>query len=383
MHTPPAARPAGATTWLEIDQSAILNNVLRLRSLVNARARLMAVIKANAYGHGAIATARSALDSGADTLGVASLAEALELRAAGISAPVMVLGYVPPEAVSQAIAQELTLTLFDAALAQACEREARKTGKRLKAHIKLDSGLGRMGTLVADALAFHESLAGLQALQLEGCYTHFALADEDEAWTREQLHCFLTAVSALRARGARFPILHSANSPATLTLPASHLDMVRPGIALYGLSPSDSVPIPPDFQPALTWKTLVAQLKTLPAGHSTGYGRTWVADAPTRIAILPVGYSHGFRRLPHEPRTVLLRSQVAPVIGRISMEKTAIDVSAIPGVAVGDEVVLLGRQGEACISAELLARRFGTNNYEVITGISARLPRLQLSSSTT
>ena len=383
MLMPPATRPAGATTWLEIDQSAILNNVRRLRRLVNAQSRLMAVIKANAYGHGATATARSALAGGADTLGVASLPEALELRAAGISAPVMVLGYVPPEAVSQAIAQELTLTLFDAALAQACEREARKTGKRLKAHIKLDSGLGRMGTLVADALAFHESLAGLQALQLEGCYTHFALADENEAWTREQLQCFLAAVTALRARGARYSLLHSANSPATLTLPASHLDMVRPGIVLYGLSPSDSVPIPPGFRPALTWKTLVAQLKTLPEGHSTGYGRTWVANAPTHIAILPVGYSHGFRRLPHEPRTVLLRGRAAPVIGRISMEKTTIDVSGIPGVAVGDEVVLLGRQGQACISAETLARRFCTNNYEVITGISARLPRLQLSSSTT
>ena len=383
MLMPPATRPAGATTWLEIDQSAILNNVRRLRSLVNARVRLMAVIKANAYGHGAVATARSALAGGADTLGVASLAEALELRAAGIGAPVMVLGYVPPDAVQQTIAQQLTLTLFDAALAQACEREAHKTGKRLKAHIKLDSGLGRMGTLVADALVFHESLAGLHALQLEGCYTHFALADEDEAWTREQLKCFLAAVAAMRTRGARFPLLHSANSPAMLTLPASHLDMVRPGIVLYGLSPSDSVPIPPGFRPALTWKTLVAQLKTLPAGHSTGYGRTWVADAPTHIAILPVGYSHGFRRLPHEPRTVLLHGQVAPVIGRISMEKTAIDVSSIPDVAVGDEVVLLGRQGEADISAETLARRFDTNNYEVITGISARLPRLQLSSSTT
>ncbi len=383
MLPPHASLPAGATTWLEIDQGAILNNVQQMRSMLAAHVRMLAVIKADAYGHGAVATARSVLAGGADALGVASLAEALELRAAGLKAPVLVLGYVPPAAVPAAIAQQLTLTLFDPAQAQACERAARKTGQRLRAHIKLDSGLGRMGMLVSDACYFHDSLFGLEALLLEGCYTHFALADEDAAWTRAQLQRFLTAATALRQRGARFSLLHTANSPATLTLPASHLDMVRPGIVLYGLSPSDSVPVPPGFTPALTWKTLIVQLKTLPAGHSAGYGRAWVADAPTRIAILPVGYSHGFRRLPHEPRTVLLRGQVAPVIGRISMEKIAIDVSRIPEVTVGDEVVLLGRQGAAEISAETLARRFGTNNYEVVTGISARLPRLQLSNSPT
>lgn len=383
MLPPHATLPAGATTWLEIDQGAILNNVRQLRSMIAAHVRLLAVIKADAYGHGAVATARTVLAGGAAALGVASLAEAMELRAAGVSAPVLLLGYVPPSAVPAAIAQQLTLTLFDAAQAQASERAARKAGQRLRAHLKLDSGLGRMGALVSDACYFHDSLVGLAALQLEGCYTHFALADEDQAWTRAQLQRFLAAAATLRRRGARLPLLHTANSPATLGLPASHLDMVRPGIALYGLSPSDSVPLPPGFTPALTWKTLVAQLKTLPAGHSAGYGRAWVADVPTRIAILPVGYAQGFRRLPHEPRAVLLRGQVAPVIGRISMEKTAIDISKIPQVAVGDEVVLLGRQGAAEISAETLARRFGTSNYEVVAGISARLPRLQLSSSPT
>ncbi len=371
--------PTGATTWLEIDQSAIRCNLRLLRGLTGPQTRLMAVVKADAYGHGACATARSVLAAGAQALGVASLGEALELREAGIDAPMLLLSYVPPQAVPSAIEHRLTLTLFDAAQARACNQAARATGRRLQAQVKLDSGMGRMGALVGDAPAFQDQLADLPWLQLEGCYTHFAQADEDPDWTREQLRRFLTAVTAMRRRGAQFTTLHSANSAATLTLPASHLDLVRPGIALYGLSPSDTVPLPVGFRPALTWKTQVVQLKDLPAGHSVGYGRTWTAASATRMAVLPVGYEHGYRRAPHQSASVLLRGQVAPVIGRISMEKTAIDVSSVPLARVGDEVVLLGPQGEACISAEMLAARFGSSNYEVVTGLSARMPRLQLS----
>ncbi|MCY3945897.1 MAG: alanine racemase [Anaerolineaceae bacterium] len=371
--------PPGTTTWLEIDQSAIRSNLRTLRGLTGPQTRLMAIIKAEAYGHGAPATARSVLAAGAQALGVASLGEALELREAGIDAPILLLSYVPPRAVPTAIELNLTLTLFDAAQARACDQAARATGRRLKAQVKLDSGMGRMGTLEAEAPALQEQLADLSWLQLEGCYTHFAQADEDCAWTREQLRRFLAAVAAMRQRGAQFSTLHSANSAATLALPESHLDLVRPGIALYGLSPSDTVPLPSGFRPALTWKTQVVQLRDLPAGHSVGYGRTWTAASATRMAVLPVGYEHGYRRAPHESASVLLRGQVAPVIGRISMEKTTIDVSSIPGAQVGDEVVLLGRQGKACISAEMLAARFGSNNYEVVTGLSARMPRLQLS----
>ncbi|MCY4525861.1 MAG: alanine racemase [Anaerolineaceae bacterium] len=379
MPLPSAELPAGTTTWLEIDQAAIGHNVRLLRGLTGPQTRLMAVIKADAYGHGARATARSVLAAGAAALGVASLAEALELRDAGITAPILVLSFVPPAALPTALNHDLTLTIFDAAQARACDRQARKAGRRLKAHVKLDSGMGRMGALVADAPSFQQQLAEMPWLRLEGCYTHFAQADEDIDWTKEQLERFLAAVNAMRRRGTRFPTLHSANSAATLTLPDSHLGLVRPGIALYGLSPSDGAPLPPGFRPALAWKTQIIQLKDLPAGHSVGYGRTWTATCATRMAVLPVGYEHGFRREPHEPRSVLLRGQVAPVIGRISMEKTAVDVSAIPQAQVGDEVVLLGRQGKACLSAEMLAARFGSNNYEVVTGLSARMPRLQLS----
>ena len=383
MRPLPASLPTGSVTWLEIDQGAIRRNTGLLRRMLAPRKRLMAVVKADAYGHGAAPTARSALAGGADCLGVASLAEALELRDAGIDAPLLVLGYVPPAAIAEAIVHDLTLTLFDAPLARECEREARKIGKRLKAQVKLDSGMGRMGALTQDARAFQDCLAQLPNLQLEGCYTHFSSADEDAEWTREQLRRFLRACAAMRRCGARFPLLHSANSAATLTLPASHLDMVRPGIALHGLSHSAALPLPPDFRPALSWKTIVAQLKTLPAGHSAGYGRTWVAGSPTRVAILPVGYSHGFRRLPHEAGAVLLRGRAAPLIGRVSMEKSAIDVSQIPEAQVGDEVVLLGRQGESRISAATLAQRFGSSNYEVVSALSARLPRLHLNSSST
>ncbi|MDE0610435.1 MAG: alanine racemase [Anaerolineaceae bacterium] len=371
--------PPGATTWLEIDQGAIRSNLRLLRGLTRPPTKLMTIIKADAYGHGALATARSVLAAGAHALGVASLGEALELREAGIDAQILVLSFVPPRAVPTAIEHRLTLTLFDAAQARACNQEARRTGHRLKAQVKLDSGMGRMGTLVEDAPAFQEQLAGLTSLHPEGCYTHFPQADEDHDWTREQLRRFLAGVAAMRRRGAQFTTLHSANSAATLALPESHLDLVRPGIALYGLYPSDTVPLPSGFRPVLTWKTQVVQLKDLPAGHSVGYGRAWTAGSSTRMAVLPVGYGHGYRRAPHKSASVLLRGQVAPVIGRISMDKTAIDVSSIPAARVGDEVVLLGRQRSARISAETLATRFGSSNYEVVTSLSARMPRLQLS----
>jgi alanine racemase len=372
--TPPSFQPA-SLTWVEIDQGAIAHNVRLLRSMLDDKVALMAVVKADAYGHGAVATSITALANGAEMLGVASLEEALELRDAGIEAPILVMSYTPIYAVRQAIRQRITLTLYDLDMARAYNRAAREVGEPLRVHIKIDTGMGRMGVMPSDAVPFFRHLINLQHLDIEGIFTHFSMADEDRDYTLEQLKLFRSIVNPLRASGFQFRYIHAANSAAALTVRESHLDMVRVGVALFGESPSETVPIPEGFRRAMTWKTVIAQVKTLPPGHPVGYGQTYYTSIAERIAVIPVGYSHGFRRKPHNWGQVLVHGQFAPVIGRVSMEKTTINVSHIPDVTIGDEVVLLGRQGDNIITPDDVAARLQTNNYEIITTILARVPR--------
>jgi alanine racemase len=362
-------------TWVEIDQGAIAHNVRRIRAMIDDKVALMAVVKADAYGHGAVATSITALANGADVLGVASLEEALELRDAGIEAPILVMSYTPVYAVRQAIRQQITLTLYDLDMARAYNRAAREVGEPLRVHVKIDTGMGRLGVLPSDAIPFFRHLINLQHLDIEGIFTHFSMADEDRDYTLEQLKLFKSIVNPLRASGFQFRYVHAANSAAMLTIKDSHLDMVRVGVALLGESPSETVPIPDGFRRAMTWKTIIAQVKTLPPGHPVGYGQSYRTSGHERIAVIPVGYSHGFRRKPHNWGQVLVHGQFAPIVGRVSMEKTTINVTHIPDVTIGDEVVLLGRQGENVITADDVAARLQTNNYEVITTILARVPR--------
>ena len=360
---------------MEIDQSAIGHNVRQIKKMIGDDVTLMAVVKADAYGHGAPATAITTLANGAEALGVTTIQEALELRDAGIEAPILVMNYTPVYSVRQAIRHHITLTLYDLDMAYAYNRAAREVENQLTVHVKIDTGMGRLGLMPAETVPFFRHLANLQDLNVEGVYTHFSVADEDRDYTLSQLQHFKSIVNPLRASGFRFRYLHAANSAATLTLPDTYLDMVRPGIALYGHSPSSIVRVPDDFRPAMTWKTVVAQVKTLPPGHSVGYGRTYTTGGEERIAVIPVGYSHGFRRGPKNWGRVLVQGQFAPLIGRVSMEKSVIDVTNIPDVSIGDEVVLLGRQGNAEISASDIADRLGTTSYEVITTIMSRVPR--------
>jgi alanine racemase len=215
----------------------------------------------------------------------------------------------------------------------------------------------------------------MNRLDIEGIYTHFSMADEDPAYSVEQLRVFKNVVNPLRANGFNFRLIHAANSAATLTMPDAYFNMVRAGVALHGLSPSDVVTIPPDFRPVMSWKTVIAQVKTLPPGHPVGYGQTYRTSEHERIAVIPVGYSHGFRRKPHNWGQVLVNGQFAPIVGRVSMEKTSINVTHIPDVAIGTEVVLIGTQGETSITPDDVARRLDTNNYEVVCSVLARVPR--------
>lgn len=362
--------------WLEIDLSAIRGNLRRLAEMAGG-AGVMAVVKANAYGHGAAPVARAAVQAGAAWLAVARPGEALELRAAGLSGPILVLGYTPPELAAQAIGLDLTLAVFDAETAAAYAAAARALGRRARVHVKLDTGMGRLGIAAADGPAFVRGLHGLDGLEVDGLFTHLAASDlADQGSTLDPLARFEAALEALSAAGLRPRWVHAANSAAVLRLPGARYDLVRSGIALYGLDPSSDVPCPPEFTPALTWKARVVQVKTLPAGHGVSYGAEYVTTGLERVAVVAAGYADGYRRVPKNVNEVLVGGRRAPVRGRVCMDQVVVGVSGIPGVRAGDEAVLLGRQGAETITAEDLARRWGTINYDVTSGIMARVERV-------
>jgi alanine racemase len=274
------------------------------------------------------------------------------------------------------VLNDLTATVFSLDVARALSRAARELDSQVRVHVKVDTGMGRLGLLSGDVLPFVLDLQALPHLSLEGIFTHFSVADCDLDYTRRQVNCFREVLIALARAGIEPPLVHAANSAAILTLPESHFDMVRLGIAMYGLHPSPQVPCPPDFRPALVFKTQVAQVKALPPGSFVSYGNTYQTTGRQRIAVIPVGYADGFRRAPRHWGEVLVRGQRAPIVGRVCMDQTMLDVSEIPGVRQGDEVVLIGEQGSERITAEDVAERLGTINYEVVSEILARVPRV-------
>lgn len=365
-------------TWLEIDLGAIADNTRRLKAR-SGGAPLMAVIKADAYGHGAVRVARTVLHNGADHLGVACLAEAAALRREGVDAPILVLGWTPGWQARDAAALGVALTVYDHDTAAALDAAGRDLDRAVAVHVKVDTGLHRLGLPPADAVPFLGALAQLPHLVVEGLFTHLAAADEVEpgarAATDAQLATFRRVLADAAAAGLRPPLAHAANSAALLGRDDAVFDLVRPGIALYGLAPSAAVG-DDGLRPALAWKTQVAQVHDLAPGEAVGYGRTWVAERPARIATIPVGYADGFRRGPARWRHVLVRAAAAPLVGRVSMDQAAVDVTDVAGVRTGDEVVLIGRQGGQIITAEAVAEWLGTVNYEVVSQILARVARV-------
>ncbi|MEL6308091.1 MAG: alanine racemase [Chloroflexota bacterium] len=361
-------------SWIDIDVDAIANNVRIIKSHIGD-VELMAVVKADAYGHGAVMVARTALANGATQLAVASIAEAIELRDAGIRAPILVMTYAPAQTVRQAHQLDITLTVYDVEQAEQYDRVARTLSGKLKVHIKIDSGMGRLGILADEAMRAFRLFNALNNLEVEGVYTHFSSAEDDPDYTAYQVETFLEAIRPLRAAGIRVKYTHAANSPGTLASTDNHFNLVRPGVMLYGLPPSEETPLYEGMRPAMSWKTSVIQVKLFPAGHPIGYGRTYVTSDEELIAFLPVGYADGFRRSPNTWEYVLIKGQRAPVVGRISMEKVAVSVTHISNVRAGDEVVLLGKQGNEEITATMIADWLGTINYEVVSNILARVPR--------
>jgi alanine racemase len=371
-HTVRAGLP-DRPTWVQIDLDAIAHNVRRLRAI--AGVPLMATLKADAYGHGALRVARTALASGAAALAVATLGEARALREAGIAAPILIFGYTPPWQAREAVALDLTCTLFDHDGARALAEAAAALERPAKAHIKSDTGMGRLGLPPEQVGPFLRALRALPQLRIEGLYTHFASADSpDETFAQAQLTRFQRLLAELEAAGLRPPIAHAANSAALLRFPAARFDMVRPGIACYGLRPSADTPLPPDFRAALAFHTEIAQVKAVPAGTPISYGGAFVTGRPALIATIPAGYADGLRRSPPW-REVLVRGQRAPIVGRICMDYAMLDVTDIPQVKRGDPVVLIGAQGGDTITAGEVAEWLGTIAYEVVSTILPRVPR--------
>ncbi len=373
--------------WAEVDLSAIAENVRELRRLTRPEARLMAVVKANAYGHGAAEVARTALAAGADFLGVARLGEAVSLRNDGILAPTLIFSHTAPEDADTLIRCDLAQTVFDLETARAFSQQAQSFGQPIRLHLKVDTGMGRLGILPnmghglpirQEALETARAIAGLPGITLEGLSTHFAAADSaDKAFTQKQIDRFAAFVAQLDLAGIRIPIKHAANSAAIIDHPEAHLDMVRAGIALYGLKPSEEVALSKiRLSPAMSLKSRIVQIKCVETGFPVSYGMTWSSERPTAIATIPVGYADGVNRRLSNAGSMLVHGRRAPIRGRVCMDHTMIDVGGIPEARTGDEVVVFGRQEGAEIPAEEVAGLLGTINYEITSALTARVERV-------
>uniref|UniRef100_A0A7C4MPI8 Alanine racemase n=1 Tax=Desulfatirhabdium butyrativorans TaxID=340467 RepID=A0A7C4MPI8_9BACT len=377
--------------WAEIDLEAIAHNIRQLKAILTPPARFMAVVKANGYGHGSVAVASKAIEAGADMLGVARIDEAIALRQAGIAHPILVFGPPPPERIPEIAAYDLIQSVGTFAYARRISDHARHAGRSISVHIKVDTGMGRLGALPAPvrysalgkqlggaAIREVESICHLPGLVPEGIFTHFANADDpDLDFAHDQLLRFLDFIQALEQRGMQFPIRHAANSAGILRLPESHLDLVRAGIALYGYHPSEDTRRPDvDLKPALSWKSRIVHIKNVPKDFSISYGRTYKTPAPTRIATIAAGYADGLSRSLSSKGEVLIHGRRAPIVGRVCMDLTMIDIGHIPEAVVNDEVVLIGTQGDMQITADDLAARQQTISYEILTSIGQRVPRL-------
>jgi alanine racemase len=367
--------PSRRRTWLEVDLGAIAHNVRRFRELAGPRALIMPAVKADAYGHGAVPAARAALAGGAGRLAVATCREGLELRRAGIGVPVQILGAVLPEEVEPAARGGLILSLHEPGTAEAASRAAARAGRPVRVHLKVDSGMGRLGVLPEAAAETGARIAGLPGLALEGVFMHFAEAD-DRDYSLWQLERFREACAGLEAAGAGGFLRHAAGTTAALLHPEAVLDLIRPGAGIYGYASPDGLAKAAGLRPVLAWRALVVQVKDYPPGANLGYNRTFTTRRPTRVAVLPVGYADGYRREFSNRARVIVGGRRAPVVGMVSMDYTLVDVSDLPGTAAGDRATLLGGEGDEHIGAEELAAWGGTIPYCLTTGIGPRVERI-------
>jgi len=367
------------TTWVEIDLDALARNIDAVKASVSSGTRILMVVKADAYGHGAVEVARAAVSSGVEMFGVATLHEGIELRQAGIDTPILILS--PPMAAEteEIVRYDLGCTVPSLAVARSLSRSAEARGKRAAVHVEVDTGMGRSGVGLEKALLFTMTVAKLPNLDLEGVFTHFPSSDDDPEFTRAQTSRFLSLIDGLAAKGVVVPLRHAANSGAVIAVPEAvkaPLNMVRPGLMIYGLKPAPGMAA--ELSPVMSFKSRIAQVRELPGDHPVSYGRTYVTERETRIAVVPAGYGHGLNFRLSNRGEVLIRGRRAPIVGRVTMDVTMVEIDGVPDAAVGDEVVLFGQQGGERISVDEVADRAGTINYEVICGIGKRVARTYL-----
>ncbi|MEW6607097.1 MAG: alanine racemase [bacterium] len=351
--------------WIEINLTNITHNINQVRKLVGDGVEIMPIVKANAYGHGAVEVAKTVIKAGANRLGVASLNEGIELRTAGITAPVLVLSPLESNQLQQAINNQLTLTISNLSDLKNLLNQS------IKIHLKIDTGMGRLGIQCNEINELIKIIKSSH-LQIEGIFSHFAQADvDDKSYTYKQFSKFQEIVKNISASGIDIPIKHISNSAAIIKFKEMHLNLVRPGIMIYGLYPAPNIPKIVDLRPAMTFKTKIIQLRKIPQGYGISYGSTYITPEETLIATIPIGYADGYNRLLSNKAQTVIKGIRVPIVGRITMDFCMLNVNKVPDVAIWDEVILFGEDPQA----DELAQICQTINYEIVCGISLRVPR--------
>jgi alanine racemase len=365
-------RPA----WIEVDCNAITQNIREVKKWIGPKSNVMAIVKANAYGHGAIPVSKAALRGGATMLGVAIIEEGFELRDAGFEVPILVLGATLPKHVDDAVARRIDLTVSSMEVIRAISCAAVKRQIPARIHIKVDTGMGRVGFNPSEIPTVIEEASKLPGIELAGLSTHYATSDCDLEFARRQFLVFDQVCQELRACNLPVPMCHTANSAAIAFMPEAHFEMVRPGLLTYGMAPNEKPFDSISLKPALSLKAQITQIRQMPPDTSISYGRTYFTSKSERIAAIPLGYGDGYFRAHSNKGKVLVKGIKVPIRGRVCMDQLLIDITGIPDVELGEEVVLVGRQGSEELSAWDVAMVANTISYEVTTVLSPRLPRV-------
>lgn len=370
------------STWVEIDLNALVHNFKEIRKKVGPNVGVMAIVKAQGYGHGMVQVSRPLEKEGVSYFGVTSPFEAFSLRKEGIKSPILILGPTILDQAKKIIEKDITQTICTKEMALVLQGECKRLKKRLKVHIEVDTGMGRTGAPYQRALRLVREVVKIPGLEMEGIFTHFSTADEeDKSFTKEQIKRFKGVLEKLEGEGIDIPLRHAANSAGILNFSESYFNMMRPGLALYGIYPSEYVSRSLDLHPVMSLKSKVIYLKRVKKGATISYGKTYVPNKNTTIAILPIGYEDGYNRLLSNKGEVIIRGKRVRIAGRVCMDQTIIDVGEVPDVKVGDEIVLIGEQGKEKVSVEEIAKKVNTVPHEVVCRIAERVPRIYLKSN--
>jgi len=360
-------------TWAEVNLGNLAYNFRSLKKLSSPKVKVMVTVKADAYGHGLIPVAKKLISCGVDYFGVASIDEGIRLREAGITRPVLVMGHVLAKDIAPLFEYNLTQAVCTGDLASALNKKARSLDKLMKVHIKVDTGMGRLGVLHHEALELVEKIRRMKGIRIEGIFTHLALADMSEDFTHYQIDAFNSLIMRLHKEGIRIPFIHAANSMGVIGYKHSHFNMIRPGLAIYGLYPKENLEI--RLKPVLSLKTKVIYTKKVPQSYGISYGHDYITKRPTRIVILPIGYGDGYPRNLSNQAPLLIKGKLFRISGRVCMDQIMVDVGDAD-IRLGDEAVLIGSQGKHRITAEELAALCATIPYEIVCGLGSRIPRV-------